>query len=204
MKSIKLFLLVLFSFAGSLFWSCKLCGDIPEYWAFKTAKLELTNSSNEPILTDTSAVDTLFLNLVYEEDFLANLNSENECRFSFGQMAYATSCPESGDRGLKSKIEKVEFFSNRTFGSIAAGVSLDDYFRVDLSGGFYSEDAKGEGLNYFKDNILNYLGPPYIIEETKIYLIQKPMNDKAHEFTLQMITEDNDTIRAVSTPIVWQ
>lgn len=179
-----------------LYISCCKCLDSKDQF-YEVTRATINPYGSGGILVDNGipvTADTVFLNCYLTVNCVAEVKTD----FSFlVNTAYACSCNDCGDKGLKSKLLSIEITSDNIFNGIPANNSLNSFFKV-----------KGDNISipgYSIDSLITLFNQQGGIRAgfflfTKI----KPGNTLSHKFKLNMVYGNSTTITAITNPIIWQ
>jgi hypothetical protein len=120
MKTTLLCFLLVSGLFGLSF-SC--CGDRPSYWNLTSFQVEVMDFDRTTLpINDTISTDALILALSFGQEFLSdhiNLGSN-----PFINSAYATSCPDYGELGMKDELVAIDITSSAPFNNYLPESSL--------------------------------------------------------------------------------
>ena len=173
------------------------CGDKPVIYPFyKVTGIGVSTYGSGRAIIDTGAitmVDTIFFNLGFIQD--CSVKAKNPFAF-LGNETFALQCPENecGNNGIKSKISSLNITSDSLYNSQPSNTSLNNYFKVNLgNNNSISMDSLIKDINANKRRL----------QWEQLFTTTKPLNNKAHAFTLTLIFEDGALLTASTKRIKW-
>ena len=195
---LKKLLILPFSFLFTTFFyiSCCKCIDTQTpFYEVKNAVVKPLGSGG--VLIDNGSpvtADTIFLNYYLSVNCIAEAKTD----FSFlVNGAYACKCPECGGQGLKSKLLAIEITSDNIFNGIAAGTSLNSFFKI---------KADNIGMpDYNIDSLVSIFNSQSGIKAGfSVFTKKKPGNTVAHKLKMNMVFANNIVVTVFTNPIIWQ
>jgi hypothetical protein len=113
-------------------------------------------------------------------------------------MAFKCDVCANGERGLRDKIKTVLFSSNQPYNGMAAGSSLNAFFRVQKSTTSALTYFPLDSLAYYMNNSGTFITQPY-----KIISGTKPGNLLFHKLNMKLEFESGKVINAPSPEFSW-
>lgn len=184
MKTIFLFLVLISGILGMAF-NC--CSETPKYWNISSFEVEFLDNQYAPIPSSGPVTsDSLVLRLHFEPEYLSQ-----QFFNPFINQAYATSCPDPGELGMKDKLIHINLTSNADFNQFPPGISMAPIIRIQ---NLLLEDwVAKEQYNIFHLDLY-----------WDLILFQKPnSNSNKHSFTLSLTFESGRTESLELPPIQW-
>lgn len=148
MKKIVLVFLLSTSIFG--IFSCNPCGEYLSYKEIISVNSTLVSMDRTERIDTETDIDSLIVWVDLKVDFLASRTP-----ISFINTAYALSCPDHGELGLKDKMVDIKFHSTVEYLGIPVGAPID----LDNS------------ENWTKAELINYLNQSE--EQFKLLLVEK-------------------------------
>ena len=179
-----------------LYISCCKCADT------QTPFYEVRNATVKPlgnggVLIDNGTpvtADTIFLNYYLSVNCIAEAKTD----FSFlVNGAYACKCPECGGQGLKSKLLAIEITSDNIFNGIAAGSTLNSFFKI-------KADYVSMPNLSIDSLVSNFNTQGGIRTGFSVFTKTKPGNTVAHKLKMNMVFANNTVVSVITNPIAWQ
>ena len=196
MKYKKIIILpALFILSTAAYVSC--CGDKPVIYPFyKVTGIGVSTYGSGRAIIDTGAitmVDTIFLNFGFIQD--CSVKTKNPFAFLENET-FALQCPENacGNNGIKSKISSLNISSDSLYNSQLSNTSLNNYFKVN-----YGNSSSVSIDSLIKDINTNRRQ----LQFDQFFITTKPLNTKAHAFTLKLMFEDGTLLTASTKRIRW-
>lgn len=196
MKYKKIIILpALFILSTAAYVSC--CGDKPKIYPFyKVTGIGVSTNGSGRAIIDTGAitmVDTIFLNFGFIQD--CSVKAKNPFAFLVNET-FALKCPENecGNNGIKSRISSINILSDSVYNSQAPNTSLNTFFKVNFgNNNSISIDSLIIDINANKRRL----------QWEQIFTTTKPLNNKAHSFTLKLMFEDGTLLTTSTKRIRW-
>jgi hypothetical protein len=171
-----------------LFFGFGCCNDIKDYYNIVEFDASIVTTALEPLLVNVIEGDSIVLLAEYEPAFV------NVSSFSFGlfmNSAYALSCEDPGQHGIKDKLVDMVVTSDHAFNGIPANESLNE-FVAELETGIPIADFAAA----FTTRPYSFLSVFHLV------ITQKPSQPE-HQFTLTMTFESGRTIENQTGRVVW-
>lgn len=179
-----------------LYISCCKCVEVKEhFYVLKNGTVKPLGSGGQIIDNGLPiTVDTVYLNYLIIPDCVAKQKNN----FSFlVNAAYACTCIQCGDQGLKSKLNSIEITSDNTFNGISANGSLNSFFKVQKD--FYSN------TDYSLDSLVNLYNKEGMRSSNfSLFTKTKPGNTAGHKLKLTMRFANSTSVEVTANPIIWQ
>lgn len=142
--------------------------------------------------TEVTVGDSLLLYLDPREPVYISERVIQALSFS---KAYATSCPNPGEAGMKFPIENMAITSNHDFDSgHKAGENLNDLFLVRT----YTDWVP------LSDSIINSNILSFGFYEVQLLLVNSPSLNTNHTFSIELIKSNQEVIVGNSEEIIWK
>ncbi|MCB0516116.1 MAG: hypothetical protein R2798_08695 [Chitinophagales bacterium] len=165
------------------------------FWVISDYSLEVLDAKLSPSENNSFETDTLVLHFIPEVKYFTQIENP------FTTPAYALSCPERGENGIKEPLAWIKLKSDHDFNNYPANQSLNDIVRIysTISNTFITPEQWVDELNvpYQTSGWLFDYQPVYF------YIIQKPAETE-HTFTLIMHYESGSSIEQSTETIFWQ
>lgn len=165
----------------AIFFSC--CSDVKEYWVMNNFQTELTLKDNS-LLLDSTATDTLYIQINPEVTFVSSIQSEMSSFFV--NSSHALSCPHPGDAGLKHKLMNILVTSNEEYNGFAADENIASIVKLDDQS---IQEILSSGYLY-----------PY---GATIELNQKPTQAVERNFTITFEFDNATSLTQTTSSITW-
>jgi hypothetical protein len=185
----------LFVLSTAAYVSC--CGDKPVIYPFyKVTGIGVSTYGSGKAIIDTGVVtmvDTVFLNYGFIQD--CSVKAKNPFAFLVNET-FALKCPENecGNSGIKSRISSINISSDSVYNSQLPNTSLNNYFKVNYgSGNSVTIDSLTKDINTNKRQL----------QFDQFFTTTKPLNNKAHSFSLKLMFEDGTLLTASTKRIRW-
>ncbi len=125
-------------------------------------------------------------------DSIAFLAQNN---IQFINNAYALSCEESGDYGLKYGIKEINVYADSIFdASIPSAERLNEFFEVSMHTSAFTP------LNEFNDSHDRI----YYRSEIRLFSQSVPVDlNRDYNFVIEIIKENNDIVKSEAGPLRW-
>ncbi len=174
---------------GFLLSSC--CTNEFVYWAINDLKIEIVDEDQNPPLNNQITSNTLFLNLVLDTDYVAEVTFN-----PFVNTCYATQrCPYEGELGLKDRLKNIIVTSNMDFNNCPAGTVLSSIIDV------HSSPLTLWIKNFYSYQSGNYGSDDYVI--FPLELTERPTNNLTHVFTVSIEQASGRVLTMESDTITW-
>lgn len=185
-----------FLFTTFIYISCCKCTDVQTpFYLVRNASVNPLGSGGVLIDNGTPVTaDTIFLNYYLSVNCIAEAKTD----FSFlVNGAYACKCPECGGQGLKSKLLTIEITSDNVFNGIAAGNSLNSFFKIK------ADYVSMPDFNI--DSLVNNFNTQGGIRTGfSVFTKTKPGNTFAHKLKMNMVFANSTVVTVFTKPITWQ
>lgn len=165
-----------------------LCKDILDYYDFSEIHWDVEESTLNILETDT-----LNFTLKTEIEYLAHQHS-----FNLFSSAYALSCLEHGNQGMKFPMTKIEITSNSDFDeNHPAGAVLNDII--------YIIKTVGEPVTKLMDEFaFESIFTSVQGDRTSFLLPTQPDVASEHVFTMKVYKSNGDIVSSESEIIIWE
>ncbi len=183
--NMKKFILFTLLFAG--IWGC--CGDVKDNWNIDSMNILVFSQDDVAPSNNMLTADSIQLLIGLNASFVSNdaFNFENP----FMATAYATSCESDGHLGMDDKISAITVTSNKDFGSIAAGESLNDLISFNRTETMmdWATDIRNKSFEFN--------------QETIFVIGQKPFDTEERTFIVTMEFVSGRTVSGETASFVW-
>lgn len=165
--------LLIFLLATGLFslsFSC--CRGIADYWNLTSWQIEISDYNRTALVNDTIQTDTLFLEVLFEKEFLSD--HINWGPNPFINSALATTCHAPGELGMEDPLLDLQITSSADFNNYPAGTSLLPMLLID---NYHAESWLSHGFFHASFS-----------SSWSIAFPEKPSaNSNTHDFKIKMI-----------------
>ncbi len=184
----KIVLAFLFS-SGFLGLAVKCCSSSESfaYWKMNDFKVLITDNEGLNVISDSTNIDTLNLQITIDPIFLA---SQKNVLPLFVNSAYALSCPDPGELGLKDKLINLKITSDKEFENKIAGEDLREFCSFGNNSNGYSE-------------FLNHMNSTSFTYSIDIKINKKPNQILPRKFKILFEFEDGTIKEKESNSFVW-
>jgi hypothetical protein len=187
-----------FILTNVLYTACCNCKPVKNHF-FSVQNLTISAAGSGNKVVDNG--NTVYMDSLYlETTFNVTCVAAHQNPFSFlVNSAYACSCENCGDQGLKSALTSVEITSNNTYNGIAAGNSLNQFFKTYNK--YHSSYSPGLSI----DSMTTLINSNKIaITSFNLYTQTKPGNTSGHQLQVKTSFANGSVFTTKTKAIFWQ
>ncbi|HEX8329998.1 MAG TPA: hypothetical protein VF629_20850 [Hymenobacter sp.] len=159
--------------------------------------LALAEAANGTVLA--SGARTSAPELVASVRMVLDLVAARSGGSPFSGAAYALSCPEGGELGLKEAIASVEVTSTGLFNGIAAGQSLQRF--VQCSDEYSTRKFPLAQLADSLNKKESY--PMWAYRTIRLHISPKPADNSAQQFEVRLQLANGQELTQLTPAIIW-